>query len=662
LSPTSAIVAAAIALPLLLLLYFLKLRRRYMRVPSTLLWQQTYEDLEVNTPFQRLRNSPLLLLQLLLLAALLMAMARPVTEGDGSRDRRLILLVDQSASMNSLVADGVTRLDIAREQAQEMIRRLGRGSLDSEVMVISFGRSPSVVTSFTHDRRTLIDAIGTILPTDEQADLAEALRLAAGFAGHSEDPGEQDAEVVLFSDGVVGVPDASSGFRLAAGRFRFVNVMSEFAKQTSPPSNSRNVGITSFNARRDIDDPTQVAIFARLINTGEDPAESVITLRVDDEVAQVRRVDIPPIGPPANDTDLRQPGEESISFTISLPDGGALTLEHNVIDALPSDNVAYLFVPPPARPRIALVHPGDRPGMFIENLLSEFEPDVLVPLSPDEFDALEQRDLDAGELFDLIVFDRVSPARLPGIPTITFGGVPAGVDAQPPTDQRGRRILSWDRQHPVMRHVTLDGVAYRGFGAYELPQGATALARGPDGPVIALLRRRGTHHILVGFELNAAHTNWPTDFSIAVFMQNALEFLTLMQSGQMGLSFRPGETIRVRPRADARELSIISPDGEQLVTISAEPGVQRSLPALRRAGLYRVEGAAAPLNQIAVNMLSDQESDIRPRDRIIVNAEATIGGGGSRVVPRELWPWLVALALALLVIEWLMYCRRVSAS
>src|SRR5438128_12430759 len=101
LSPLPAIIAAAIAVPALLVLYFLKLRRREMPVSTTLLWKKAIQDLQVNAPFQKLRRNLLLLLQLFILLALLLALSRPVARTARTAGQVNVILIDRSASMSA---------------------------------------------------------------------------------------------------------------------------------------------------------------------------------------------------------------------------------------------------------------------------------------------------------------------------------------------------------------------------------------------------------------------------------------------------------------------------------------------------------------------------------------------------------------------------------
>src|SRR6187401_639178 len=119
LSPLIGLVAAGIAVPALLILYFLKLRRREMPVSSTLLWKKAVQDLQVNAPFQKLRRNLLLLLQLLLLLLLLLAFSRPVTNYTPGAGTTTVILIDRSASMGAHDPElkGKTRLDEAKRRA-----------------------------------------------------------------------------------------------------------------------------------------------------------------------------------------------------------------------------------------------------------------------------------------------------------------------------------------------------------------------------------------------------------------------------------------------------------------------------------------------------------------------------------------------------------------
>ncbi len=81
-------------IPLIILLYLLKLRRRPVTVPSIMLWQRAVRDMEANAPFQRLRKNLLLLLQILIVLLLALVLARPFFKSESTDLENVIIVID----------------------------------------------------------------------------------------------------------------------------------------------------------------------------------------------------------------------------------------------------------------------------------------------------------------------------------------------------------------------------------------------------------------------------------------------------------------------------------------------------------------------------------------------------------------------------------------
>ena len=173
-----ALLMATLSVPLLLL-YFLKVRRRQMRVSSLLLWAPALRDREASTFFQRLQRDPLLLLQILALLALTAALARPAVNVMGQGAKRVAIVMDGSASMKATDVSP-SRFVQAQRAALGLLGRLGEGA---EVMVIEAGVQPRVLVPFTREHDRVSSGIRSMEAHDLPNRLQEGLRTARVLVG-----------------------------------------------------------------------------------------------------------------------------------------------------------------------------------------------------------------------------------------------------------------------------------------------------------------------------------------------------------------------------------------------------------------------------------------------------------------------------------------------
>ncbi len=440
-----ALLLFGLSLPLVML-YFLKVRRRERRVPSLLLWGPAQRDREASTFFQRLQRDPLLILQLLALLALALALARPTVTVLGDGARKVVVVLDTSASMKARDVSP-SRFDRARAEAAALVRRLSEGA---EVMVIESGVQPRVTAALSRDHDRALAAIWASRAHDLPHHLTEAIRIARALVGT--DP---RAEIHVFTDGA---------FTLAAtpettdGRLRWVGV----------GQGGRNLGVTNLAVRKASYGTFEYQAFASLVNWTPESQTFTFTLSIDDKAIAEKSVTLEP----------------SVRRSLVLPfthnGGGTVKASINVRDDLETDNTAWAVLPPPRKIAVLLVSPGN---LFLEKVLRT-DPQVAVEVrTPEQYQG-------GMEDADVVILDSVSPPRVGPGRFVFVNGVPSDV----PIEVLGRSaerptIMDWDRcasDHAARR--VLEGPD-RGLAAHPSPGGRAPARRSDERPPD--LRARG---------------------------------------------------------------------------------------------------------------------------------------------------------------------------
>ena len=676
LSPITALIAAGITVPLLVSLYFLKLRRRQVMISSTLLWKKAIQDMQVNSPFQRLRRSLLLLLQLLILGAMLFAMARPTMQTTASPGQRVVIVIDHSASMNATDVSP-TRLDEAKKAALELIDNLdtgGSAGADDEgsttsgggAMVVSFAQSAKVRQSFTNDPVLLRDAVRQIGPTDQVSRLSPALRLIEPFALQAGGDETEGLVVYVISDGRV--RSGGQAMSLAGAELRYIPIGSLGGSPGA--ADADNVGIVSFSARRDFDKPEIVQVFARIANYGVEKVRTNLTLRLNGRVTRVQPVTLEPADPltdePGQKKHTNARNEISVQFDFVLPGSALVEISHDHDDQLAVDDTVWLTLAPSRRLRVLLVTKGNA---FLEHGIRSAGVRQLAFMTPQKYekqdpDALRRGGWNAsgasglaGEGFDVIVFDGYSPKTVPKVDSLYFASVPPidGLELIPSREDEpaSQRVLDWERSHPMLRYVVLDDVILSKPGRLVVPPEATVMMTGRSGPLMAEVVRDGVRHVAASFDV--LRSNWPLFVSFPVFLGNTVQTLGLGGlADDAGVAYRTGE------------VALITADtgGDLIYKGPVTLKVQRTqgaavLGPFTRAGVYETDAKVEPpFDRLSVNLLDPAESDLRTAGVLNVSAIAADATVQTTTIRREVWRWFIWGALAVMLVEWIVYTRR----
>jgi Ca-activated chloride channel homolog len=607
-----------IALPIIVAFYMLRLRRRDLPVGSTFLWQQLVRDVEANAPWQRLRFSWLLLVQLLIALIVVLAAARPFSTVQSDLAANVVLVVDTSASMGTNDPDGA-RIELARQAARDVIARLPVGG---RVTVLAADETAHVLVSETDDRAAALEAIDGIEATQLPGDLTDAFALASALAA-------RDAEST-----VVVVTDANGDRLPPVGIGAPVQV--ELVGDTDA-----NQAVAALAAVRR-SGGAQLELFVAVANPSADDATRRLEIYADGELVDARNLTVPA-------------GQRSEALVGSVaPTAGVVEARLAGEDALAVDDRAFALVPTQASVLALLVTDGNA---YLENALALLPRLELYAVGAAGYeDALAEAEA-AGTPYGLVVFDAVVPAEAPAIPALyvdppedgPFGTVAGRVDS-PVIDRT-------DPDEPLLRFVDLTTVHIGRARSITLATGMEALVQTTEGePLVSAGQVAGRRQALIGFAL--AESDLPLQVAFPLLVSNLVDFLLPAGEGVLPPATALGEPIALALDPTLESVTLVADGVSTEITLTAGRG---TLPGASHVGIRELRDPdGATLGRVAANLFSPDESDVAPGDpQRIIDMGRFAGPGEEPSQPaRAEWWWPLALAgLALLALEWLLFHR-----
>lgn len=578
-------------------IFFLRIQHRRVLVSSSLLWDRVLEKRKRQSWIELLRRLISLLIALLIGLALAGVLTGAERGGAGLEVRNVRIVVDNGISMGTARSDGLTRLERAAELATDL---LARGSAGDTFTLLD--RAGRVLVPATRDRERVREALAGLEP------VASARSLPAY---------EQDSETWLISDGVAlgGLPDE-------------VELLSVFEP-------ADNAAVSAFEIRPTPLDPFRHEAFLEVLNASPGPRTLRVELR-DERGVQFRR-----------DVELESGGLYRNTFDLSPLEGGPLYAAVEMEgDALPLDDRAVVWLPRKKSLRLLRVAEAGSP---LDEILAT-EPHVeLTRMTPAEYDDWLAARQDGAVVpaaattdplvADGVLFDRWAPESAPPLPALVvrppsvpwLPGVEGVIEEPGPPDSFA--------PDPLLRHVDLHDL--RVDRAMVLAAGDYRVLAAAGATPLLVAGRAEEPWLLLTFDLS--DSDLAQTLSYPILISNLVEWV---RNEPPMLRAAPGRVRVALPgariaTADGRELPVRDL-GDRVVFTASEPGLYWASDGLRRVPISIVAGsrAASSINASRLDAATDLESALPPH--------------------RVLWPILLGLAAALLLLEGVTYHRRVT--
>ncbi len=600
---------ALAGLPVVVALYFLRLRRRAIKVSTHMFWQRAANQTSRFAFFHRLRHLLSLLLHVAIFLLLAGALAKPVMDRLIQDGASVVIVLDCRARMQAKDAAGATRFQCAVESACAYAREAGDRR---QFAIVKLDAAPSVAVPFTGDERPLLDLLQTAQASDAAGDMNAALGLASTLL----EARNGERRIILLSD------------RAPSSETRFPVITHAI------PAAAENLAITRFATRPLPANPDTSEVLLEVRNFGVAAVKTSVELSFDGRPIDVKNITL-------------APGAKTMSVFPALVKSGRasrgwLSARIEKDDALAVDNLAFATLPPARSKRVLLVSKG---SFFLERILEADASVKFEMLTPDAYSQ------ELGAKFSAVIFDGFVPGDFDlakGQGNFLFvKNTPfqAGAIVENPL------VTDLDSAHPTTRNVSLRNVTILRSAALAVPLPGegwsfSAPLRSFDNALL-VAGQRGSQRI-AALAFDVADSDLPLRVAFPLLISNTVHWLSGDEPDAMP-SLTAGQTMNLSPaqKVSAEPMTTWPRDGQ--VHPANLAGAFRPM----RNGFYHVAESGVS-RWVAVNTFSESESDLRSAEK----SSAATAQPVASLTGWPLWQWLAIAAFALLIAEWWAHHRR----
>lgn len=586
-------------IPIVIIMYMLKEKLKEKEISSTFLWENALKDVEVNKPWQKLKNNLLLIIQLIIIALLVLAAANPLLKLNGKNVQNAIIILDNSGSMNALYNEK-TRLEQGKEEAIKLIKKMPN---NAKITVISSAKYAKVQVS-SGSKSEAVDKIKNIPATDSYGNMDDAISMTKAM-------GKVLGNYIayFYTDDQINLKDING-------------------KSISLDSKVDNVSLDYIWQKSQED---HLKALVRINNRSNSKLSREVSLYSGEKIQGVKNVQLEP-------KEIKTIYFENVN---KLSD--YIYAEISEKDGLDRDNVIYGVVKEEKKYKVLLFSKGD---LFIEKALSTVEGIQVYKTS--DLNALDEN-------YDVYIFIGETPKNLPKKGNIIFINPTSNKFFSVGKEIKGGQVGV--QKSDITNYMENSNFVVSKMKDIKLPSWGKSVFKIGEKTVGFHGEVKGRKLLVLSFAME--NSDLPLNVEFPIFINNLMDYF-LKGNTNLKNDYICGDDIEITPLPNSKEMYIKTSEGIK-DSVSVSYPLKPYTNSVKR-GIYRVvekgNNGEKREEAIAVNFPVNNESDI---NKNVKNVDSLSNRKTATAIKNSgvSFQWLlILLSILFLILEWIYYKKN----